>query len=235
MASVPDQSGANQVQFDYKAASSLVDDILAVPATASAVMNEVSDGSTAPVPPAQSPAGSTGLSPIPEHDAGQNPLTTPLPTSPDLLPTQVANKETFRTPQHHPEETPRAQPISASSEGTNLPDETSSKKQLFPQKSALELFSQSGGGSAMAVPPPDGSSPLVANRYVQMRPSEHAAAVSAHEKAISETQQRVAGLESGINDIKYRILLKVRKFMLSRLFLHKYLNQYSFILIAFHC
>ena len=57
MASVPDQSGANQVQFDYKAASSLVDDILAVPATASAVMNEVSDGSTAPVPPAQSPAG----------------------------------------------------------------------------------------------------------------------------------------------------------------------------------
>ena len=67
MASVPDQSGANQVQFDFKAASSLVDDILAVPATASAVMNEVSDGSTAPVPPAQSPAGSTGLSLIPEQ------------------------------------------------------------------------------------------------------------------------------------------------------------------------
>ena len=115
MASIPDQSGANKVQFDFKAASSLVDDILAVPATASAVMNEVSDGSTAPVPPAQSPAGSTSLSPIPEYDTGQHPLTTPLPTSPNLLPAQVANKETFRTPQHHPEETPRAQPISASS------------------------------------------------------------------------------------------------------------------------
>ena len=131
MASVPDQSGANQVQFDFKASSNLVDDILAVPATASAVMNEVSDGSTAPVPPAQSPAGSTGLSPIPEYDTGQHPLTTPLPTSPDLLPAKVANKETFRTPQHHSEETPRAQPISASPEGTSLPDETSSKRQLF--------------------------------------------------------------------------------------------------------
>ena len=54
----------------------------------------------------------------------------------------------------------------------------------------------------MAVPPPDGSSPLVANRYVQMRPSEHAAAVSAHEKAISETQQRVAGLESGMVELR---------------------------------
>ena len=108
MASVPDQSGADQVQFDFQAASSLVDDILAVPATASAVMNEASDGSTATVPSAQSPAGSTGLSPIPEHDAGQHPLTTPLPTTPDLPPAQVANKETFRTPQHHPEETPRA-------------------------------------------------------------------------------------------------------------------------------
>ena len=94
MASVPDQSGANQVQFDFKAASSLVDDILAVPATASAVMNEASDGSTAPVPPAQSPAGSTGLSPIPEHDAGQNPLTTPQPNpNPDPIPDPNSNPD----------------------------------------------------------------------------------------------------------------------------------------------
>ena len=80
MASVPDQSGANQVQFDSKAASSLVDDILAVPATASAVMNEVSDGSTAVFPSAQSPAGSISLSPIAEHGTGQTPLSTRLPT-----------------------------------------------------------------------------------------------------------------------------------------------------------
>ena len=56
---------------------------------------------------------------------------------------------------------------------------------------------------------------------------------------LSKTLSTWAPMESStilyINDIKYRILLKVRKFMLPQLFVHKYLKEYNFILIAFRC
>jgi len=69
MASGPDHSGAKQVQFEPEDMNIDGTDILAAQKTASAVRSEASDGSTALIPSAQSPAGSSSLSPIAEHGA----------------------------------------------------------------------------------------------------------------------------------------------------------------------
>ena len=88
-------------------------------------------------------------------------------------------------------------PVAAPEAAEDQLRETSRQK-LF-QPSALDVFSASGGGSAMAKLPHSGPSPRIANRQVPIQAPAQAAAISEAQAAIQATSERVTGLAAELS------------------------------------
>ena len=138
-------------------------DLQAVQATMSMVTGEVSDGSTDTESSLQASAPATSLPAIPENP--DDLLSTPQATAP-LQNIILRSSEPSSPVQDVPnDDTPRPSAPAAAPEDAEDQLRPTSRLKLF-QPSALDVFSASGGGSAMAKVPESGVSPRVANRQV---------------------------------------------------------------------
>ena len=196
MADTADHLSPAPVLIDTIADSLEGADLQAVQATMSMVTGEVSDGSTDQESSLQASAPATSLPAIPENP--DDLLSTPQATA------QLQNIITFSNGPSSPVQddqnfdTPRPSDPEPAPEAAEDQLRETSRQKLF-QPSALDVFSASGGGSAMAKLPHSGPSPRIANRQVPIQAPAQAAAISEAQAAIQATSERVTGLAAELN------------------------------------